>query len=321
VSRDLGAHGGLLGSVGAWLPIELLSSLGDLELIAKTAVDGVMSGLHRSRQPGFSLEFEDYRPHVVGSDPRWIDWNAYARSGRLLEKRFTGETTAPLHLLVDTSASMGEGRGAKRSPEGDAAQLPEVTKLCYAQWIAATLSWLALRQRDPVGVGLYAASLFDYVAPGTRTLQWHRILRCLEAARPASGTQLEQATESLRARALRRGMLAVLSDFYCDPQELLRALRPLVYRGQDLMLFQILSPRELEPQVGDARMWVDAETDRRIPVSSEYLERVYPGRLRAHLDSMRDAAGELGATYLMLDTREPLDLAVRAFLRFRRRRG
>jgi len=314
MSRELGAHGQPTAG-GNLLPPELLAGLESLELVARTAVDGTLSGLHRSRQRGFSLEFEDYRPYVPGAtDPRWIDWNAYARTGRLLEKRFAGETTAPLWVLLDTSASMA-GAEDLRSDE-------VVSKLCYAQWLAASLVWMALGQRDPVGVALFAESLFEFVRPGTRSGQWHRVLACIERAVPEAGTDLIGAAEALRARVTRRGILAVISDFYTDPKALAKALRPLTYTGHDLILFHVLGASELEPEWSEARnVWIDRETGERRTVSRQQIAEVYPERLAAHLGALTSQMGEIGADYVRLDTREPLDAALRRFLRFRRRRG
>src|SRR3990172_238531 len=116
----------------------VLAGLANLELVARTVVEGFIIGLHRSPRFGFSQEFAEYRPYAEGDDPRFIDWNVYARTDRTYIKRFQGETNSHLMILLDASASMGFGTTG-------------VSKLRYGQFLAASLAFLAARQHDAVG--------------------------------------------------------------------------------------------------------------------------------------------------------------------------
>jgi len=217
---------------GAGLDPSALEGLGDLELVARAAVDGFLSGLHRSLRFGFSLEFADYRPYVPGDDPRFIDWNAYARSGRSYLKRYVGETTTQLTLLLDASASMGVGSAG-------------VGKLRYAKLLCAALATLAARQHDPVGLIVFDSEIREQRPASARHGQLRALMHALERSEARSGTDFARAFELLRRRARRRGLVAVVSDFYGDPATWLEAVRPFAYRGHDVMLFQVLDPADL----------------------------------------------------------------------------
>jgi uncharacterized protein (DUF58 family) len=292
---------------GAWLDPSVLASLGDLELVSRAVVDGFLVGLHRSLRPGFSLEFADYRAYVPGDDPRFIDWNAFARTGRSYVKRYVGETTTPLMILLDASASMGVGSAG-------------VGKLRYAKFLCAALAVLAGRQHDPVGLLVFDTEIREQRAPTTRTGQVQRLLHILERTEARAGTDFAPAFELLRRRAGRRGLVAVVSDFYGDPTAWLEAVRPFAYRGGDVMLFQVLDPEELDPALAGPTQLVDVETRAELEVSPAAARGVRE-RMRRHIDALHGAAAEVGADCVLLPTSEPLDAALRAYLAFRRRRG
>jgi len=294
-------------SAARLLAPEVLAGLANLPLAARVAVEGTLVGLHRSPRLGFSQEFVEYRAYMEGDDPRFIDWNVYARTDRTVIKRFLGETNSHLMLLLDASASMGYGA-------------PGLSKFRYAQLLAASLAYLASRQHDAVGLLVFDEAVRELRAPSTRTGQLEGVLHLIERAAPAHRTDYRQPVERFRSHSARRGMVALLSDFYCDPAALIDSVRPLAFQGSDVMLFQILHPRELEPALRDGALLEDMETGEQVEVSAEYARRVYPARVRRHVQALRDAAAAAGADHLLLDTSQPLAVPLRQYLRFRERR-
>lgn len=286
---------------------EVLSGLANLSLAARAAVEGTLIGLHRSPQFGFSQEFVEYRAYMEGDDPRFIDWNVYARTDRTVVKRFLGETNSHLMLLLDASASMAFGA-------------PRLSKFRYAQLLAASLAYLASRQHDAIGLVVFDEAVREFRAPSARTGQLEGVLHLIDRAAPARRTDYRQPVERFRAHGARRGMVALLSDFYCDPVALIDSVRPLAFQGSDVMLFQILDPRELEPALRESAVLEDMETGELIEVSAEYARRVYPQRVRRHVQALRDAAAAAGADHLLLDTSQPLAVPLREYLLFRERR-
>jgi uncharacterized protein (DUF58 family) len=286
---------------------EVLAGLSNLDLIARSAVEGVMMGLHRSPRFGFSQEFAEYRSYAEGDDPRFIDWNVYARTDRTMVKRFLGETNSHLMLLLDASASMGFGK-------------PPVTKLRYAQMVAASLAYLATRQHDAVGCLVFDEKVRDFRPPSSRAGQLQSVLHALDAAEARTGTRFDSPFEEFRARSMRRGIVAVISDFYCDADELIRSVQPLAWRGQDIILVQILADEELEPAFANNVLLEDVETGAAVEVAPEYLREIYPARLQAHIAGIARAAAGIGADHVQVATSDRLDLVLRNYLLFRGRR-
>ena len=285
----------------------VLSRLSSIELVAKTVVDGFLTGLHRSPFFGFSLEFAEYRPYVPGDDPRFIDWNVYSRTDRTYLKRYLGETNSHLVILLDVSASMGYASNGVR-------------KIDYARFIAASLAYLSIKQHDAVGLIVFDEKVRGYRHPSTRPGHLHSILHLLETAEPATGTNIELPFDHFRQYVTRRGLVVVISDFYSDPEVVVKSVRPLAYQGQDMIFFHVLDPKELEPEFTGATLLEDMETGDQMEVSPDFARREYRNKLQAHIDGMRDATRGVGADYMVLDTSKPLDLLLREFLLFRQRR-
>ncbi|HZS52131.1 MAG TPA: DUF58 domain-containing protein [Bryobacterales bacterium] len=286
---------------------KILARLSTIELVAKTVVEGFVAGLHRSPTFGFSQEFAEYRPYVQGDDPRFVDWNVYARTDRTYLKRYLGETNTALVLLFDASNSMGY-------------RSTGVSKIEYARFLAASLAYLALHQHDAVSLILFDEKVRRYIPPSTRPGQLHGVLHAIEHAEPATRTNIQQPFEHFQQFLTKRGLVAVISDFYEQPERIIKAVRPLCYHGNDMMLFHILDPAELSPPLRDSALLEDMETGERMEVAPEYARGEYRKLIQSHIDNLRREAQGAGADYLLLDTSKPLDLALKEFLQFRYKR-
>ena len=289
------------------LPPATLASLANLELVARVAVEGFLTGLHRSPKFGFSQEFREYRAYVEGDDPRFVDWNVYARTDRTYIRRFEGETNTRLMILLDASASMGYSSH-------------DITKLQYAKFLAAALAYLAARQHDPVGLIVFDEEMRQYRPPTTRSGSLQGLIHAIDAVTPGGGTNLDKSFQSFREHLARRGLVAVISDLYCDPAAMTRAVQPLASRGHDIMIFQLLDPHEIKPQWRDAVVLEDVESKQLLNISPDYLAGPYLRRLEAHLASLRSVAASVGAHHALLPTENPLDDALRRYMLFRQRR-
>jgi uncharacterized protein (DUF58 family) len=286
---------------------EVLAGLKNLDLVARSVVEGVLIGLHRSPMFGFSQEFAEYRMYNEGDDPRFIDWNVYARTDRTYIKRFLGDTNSHLMILLDASASMGFGG-------------PPVSKLRYAQFLAASLAFLAARQHDAVGCMVFDEEVRDYREPSTRSGKMQGVLHCLDSATPSTGTRFDKPFDKFREQINRRGLVAVISDFYCDIDDLLAGVRPLAWQGQDVVLFQVLDGQELDPDFKANVLLEDLETGEAIEVEPQFMKDDYPQRIRSHIDALQKAAGGIGADHVLVNTADSLDVALRNYLLFRQRR-
>ena len=285
---------------------EVLARLGNLSLVARTVVEGFLVGLHRSPFFGFSQEFAEYRPYEVGDDPRFIDWNVYARTDRTYVKRFLGETNTHLMILLDASSSMDFGSA-------------ELSKLDYAKLLVASIAYLAARQHDAVGLLVFDEALREYRAPSSRTGQLAGLLHVLESVEARAGTDMDLPFQRFRELVGRRGMVMVVSDFYCDPASLLRSVKPLAARGQDVVLFQVMDPEELGLELIESTLLEDLESGEVMEVDPHYARGEYRERIEAHVNELKRTASQLGIDHLVLRTSDPLDPALRRYLLFRQR--
>ena len=288
------------------IPPALLSQLGSLDLIARTAVDGVLHGAHAADRPGFSQEFAEYRDYVPGDDLRFVDWNAYARTDRLYLKRFEGETNTRLTVILDASASMDAG-GA------------EPSKLVFATWLAAALIHIAGRQHDAAGLVTFNDHVLDDFAARSGVPQQRRLLHCLEGLNAAGGSDWNGAFAQVARRLGKRGIVAAVSDFYCEPAAFGRALKVLGTRGHDLIVFHLLDGAERAPGFRRNVTVRDAETSALLEVDVNDLRTGYRRRLAAHEAALRAEAGAARAHYVRMNADEPLDRALIGYLRFRAR--
>jgi len=287
---------------------QVLAGLSNLDLLARAVVEGFLTGLHRSPFFGFSQEFREYKAYAEGDDPRFVDWNVYARTERTYIKKFLGETNTRLVILLDVSASMGFGSGA-------------VTKLQYGKFLAATLAYLATRQHDAVGLIVFDDNVRNHLQPSSRPGHLQGVLHAIDRAEPGTGTDLTRPIERFREFEKGRGLVAVISDFYCDPEALLRGVRPLAYQGQDVVLFQLLDPQELKPELRESALLEDMESGETVEVSPSFMRARYREKIDAHISDLKREAIGARADHELVDITHPLDEALRSYLLFRQRRG
>lgn len=290
----------------------VLGAMSNLELVAKAVVEGFVIGLHRSPKFGFSQEFVEYRQYADGDDPRYIDWNVYARSDRTVIKRFKGETNSHLMLLLDTSASMGFG-------ENTPSDSP--SKLQYGKYLGASLAYLAARQHDAVGVMLFDDDVVEYRPPASKPGSLQGVIHTLDKAEASLGTDINQPMTRFREHIKKRGLVAVISDFYCDAEELLDNVRPLALHGQDVIMFHLLDKDELSPEIKQSTLYEDMETGQAIEVEPAFMQKAYRDKIQKHIASIEEAANGIRADHVLLDTSEPLDKALHNYLTFREKRG
>jgi uncharacterized protein (DUF58 family) len=277
----------------------VLSRIDNLELLARTVVEGFLQGLHGSPYLGLSMEFAEHRAYMQGDDIRKIDWRLFARTDRHYVKQYEAETNANFLALLDVSKSMSYGSGP-------------VSKLDYARFLAASLAYLSRRQRDRIGLFTFDTEIVERVRPSVRHLD--QVLHALERAVPGRPGALAGPLFTIASTLHRRGLLVLISDFYENPDKIVEALRPLAGQRHDLIVFHVLDPAELEFPFDKAASFEDLETGDRFPVVPDRLRDSYRQRMREHVaDVERKVVGQ-GAHYALLDTSKPLDIALFRYL-------
>jgi len=277
---------------------KILARIGDLDLLARTVVDGFINGLHRAPYFGASIDFAEHRGYVPGDDIRRVDWRLYARTDRYYVKQYEADTNTNFSVLLDVSRSMGfASRG--------------ISKLEYASYLSACLAYLAHRQRDRVGIVTFDSAVVEHVPPSAKhfDIVLHTLDRA-KAARPGGLRLVGDLAEHFK----RRSILALISDFYEDPDVVLDAIKPLRFRGNDLIVFHVLDPAELEFSYDDASAFQDLESGDQMPVVPEALAEEYRQLIRAHTTALAERFSEHRIDYTVLNTSAPLDYALFSYL-------
>jgi uncharacterized protein (DUF58 family) len=282
----------------------VLARIANLELIARTVVEGFINGLHRSPYLGLSLDFAEHRAYLPGDDIRRIDWRLYARTDRFYVKQFEADTNANFSLLLDISRSMTYGR------EG-------IPKLDYARFLAACLAYFSQKQRDRVGLATFDNDVVDYVPPAAG--HFDIVMHTLDRIRPGGAGNLRRPLEKLAENYRRRGILVVISDLYEEPVAVRDAVRRLRNRGNDLIVFHILDRAELDFPFQDAANFEDLESGVRIPVVPEQVRARYRDLVANHVAELQRLLTEDRVDYTLIDTSTPLDQALFSYLATRER--
>lgn len=277
----------------------VLGRIGNLELLARTVVNGFLTGLHRSPYLGFSTDFAEHRPYMPGDDIRRIDWRLFARSDRHYIKLFEAETNANFSILLDLSASMSYGSHS-------------LTKLDYARYLAACLAYFSSKQRDRVGMVTFDHEVVDFIPSSMKHLD--TILHTLDRATAGRPGSLEGPMLKITEMVGRKGILVIISDFYEDPAEVLAAIGPLRARGHDVIVFHVMDPAELEFPFEEASGFEDLETSEQIPVIPGKLRDDYITMVNNHLATLKKRFKDNRIDYALLDTSKPLDTALFQYL-------
>jgi uncharacterized protein (DUF58 family) len=284
-----------------FLAPEILARISSLELVARSVVEGFISGLHRSPHLGFSTDFAEHRQYMPGDDLRHLDWKLLARTDRYYIKKYEGDTNAQIHLLVDASASMGYASG-------------EVTKLQYAQYLASSLAYLGVRQHDSVGLGAFDEEMVEHVPASSRSGHLRTVLGVIERLAPGRGTALSEQLHRMAELLTRRGVVVLISDLYDEPDRLIEGLEHLRFRGNDVIVFHVMDRQEMDFDFDEPLVLEDSETEEQLHVLPDVLRDEYLRAIRAHVDALSEGAARNRIDYELLRTSEPLDRALFSYL-------
>jgi uncharacterized protein (DUF58 family) len=278
---------------------KILARIGNLELLARSVVDGFINGLHRAPFFGASIDFAEHRGYVAGDDIRRVDWRLYARTDRYYVKQYEADTNTNFTVLLDISRSMQFTSGG-------------VTKLEYGQFLAACLAFLAQRQRDRVGIITFDEEIVTHVPPSAK--HFNVVLLTLDRARAERPGRLSEPLKKMAEHFKRRGILLLISDFYDEPDEILEAIKPLRFLGNELIVFHVLDPREIDFAYDEASTFEDLETTEQMPVVPQSFRDQYRSMIQDHINALTTRFSEQRIDYTLVNTAEPLDRALFSYL-------
>jgi uncharacterized protein (DUF58 family) len=295
-----------------------LAALGHVEIVARWIVDGFMTGLHRSPRKGFSVEFADYRPYQPGDDLRFVDWKIAARADRWVVRQYEEETNLRATIVLDVSKSMAWSGDQLRSL-GHAAGPGRLTKLAYAEILTASLALLLIRQRDAVGLVRYDATVRSAVPPRARTGHWRRLLAALEEQGAGLASSAPVALTQAARLINRRGMIVLISDLLMEPADVERALKGLRAMGHDITVLHIMDPAERGLAGSGEALFVDPESDLRVPASVTDVRVAYRKTVDDVIAEWRTMLTASGVSYEVILTDQSFGVPLRRAFAARQR--
>lgn len=269
----------------------------NLSLRAKTVAEGFATGLHRSPLHGFSVEFSQYRPYVLGDDPRSLDWKLLARTDRCYIKQYEDETNRRCYIAIDQSRSMAYAATGYSKAE-------------YAKTLAATLAYYLNMQRDAVGIMTCGTPKSDYLPPRHRSGHLQQIMHLLGKESDGIESDLSKELSELAGLSRRRGLVVLLSDLLTDPETLYQPLGYLSGRGHELLIIRVLDKAEVDFSLDRSSMIQDMETGKEIYVDPAAASAVYRRRFEIHEQQLLDICHRRGARIVTITTDQPMDMAL-----------
>jgi uncharacterized protein (DUF58 family) len=295
-----------MAGTARYLDPAIIARLGTIDLKARTIVEGFLTGLHRSPYKGFSVEFAEYRQYLPGDDLATLDWKVFARSDKHFVKKYEEETNLTCHLLLDVSGSMGYASG-------------EVTKLQYASYLTGALAYLMHRQRDSFGLIAFDDSISTLLPASARSSHLRMVLLALERLKAGAGTNVAKPLRDLATAVRKRGMVVLVSDLLDEPASILEGLKHFRYRGTEVIVFHVLDPYELKFPFEQAARFRDMETHEEVMAVPGSIRADYIKTIEDRIGYYRRELGLAGIDYCLLDTSQPLELGLMAYLMTRRR--
>lgn len=284
-----------------------LSKLANMELVARSAVEGFFTGMHPSPFHGFSVEYSDHRQYHSGDELKFVDWKVFGRSDKLYIKRFQQETNTTVYILLDNSKSMSfAGKGS-------------VSKSRYGSFLAAALSYLMLSQGDSTSLVLFSDKIVKRVPAHSKRTHLNVILAALQHNKPAGQTNLANVLHAIAETSKSRGIVVLISDLLDDEGSIFKGLSHLKFLRHDVIIFQLLDHQEINLDYEGLIQFEDLETKDKIRAFPQSVKQTYRQRVEEFLDEIEKTAGRSNVDYCLIDTSEPLDRALIAYLARRKR--
>ena len=286
-----------------YLDPRTLAKLEGLELRARLIVEGYVAGMHRSPYQGFSVEFAEHREYVPGDDLRYVDWKVFGKTDKYYLKQYEEETNLISYLLLDTSESMRyQSSGSPMS------------KLEYAQCVAASLAYLVLQQQDSVGLVTYDKEIRALIRPGSNASHLKQLLHVMSESVAERKTATGAIFHDLAERLKKRGVVLILSDFFDDVSSMLAGLKHFRHRRYEVVLFHVLDPAELDFPFSGSTMFKGLEGWPDVLAEPRSLRKAYLAEFDRYVRSLKAGCREQHMDYVQLRTDQPLDVALASYL-------
>ncbi len=317
-----------------YLDPSVVARLSNMELKAKMVVEGFIAGLHKSPYHGFSVEFAEHRQYMPGDDLKHLDWKLLGKTDRYYIKRFEEETNLKSYFLLDISRSMnfssaGSGLSLSRKKlfkkvfSKNENNIPvsgaSLTKLEYASYLAASLAYLMLLQRDAISLTTYDTQIRTYIPPHSTKANLQLILKTLSKINSINETGTAKCLNEIADKVKRRGLIIIFSDFFDEQKDVINALKHFRYNKNEVILFQILDPVELTFLEGSPVTLKDMETHEEMFSQPFAMQKAYQDAIREFIEKYKTECIKNNIDYTLLSTSTPFDTALLSYLNKRKK--
>jgi len=292
--------------VKSFLNPEVIAKIENLELRARMIVEGFMIGLHRSPYHGFSVEFSEHRPYMQGDSLKNLDWKVYAKSEKFFIKQYEEETNLICHIFLDVSSSMNFKYSSR------------ITKFDYATTLAAALSYIMINQQDAVGLAIYSDHIHSYLPPKSNIVYLKTLFKELANTIPSGNTNTSNCIDSIVNKIDKRGLTIIISDFFDFPSKsendivdsIMTTLKHIHYKKNEIIVFQILDPIEMNFGFDRDSIFIDLETKDEITTQPYLIQKAYQDAMKDFLNKLKTECLNYGIQYNLIETTTPFDRAL-----------
>ena len=284
----------------------VLKKLSSMTLRARYVVEGIVAGIHQSPLRGASLEFAQHRQYVSGDELKYLDWKIYGRTDRFYIKQYEEETNLKAYSIIDTSHSMGYASGA-------------VSKLQYATYLSAALTYLMIKQRDSAGLITFSNEILDFIPPRNFNAHMHYIMNALDSLTSSGRTNFQSCMQDIGKRIKKRSLLILFSDMLDEPEEIIKSLKFFPYLKNDLIVFHILDPGEIYLKEEGQVEYIDMESRMKLSTRPEVIRKEYNKNIKNYLSTIERSLRLHKIDYYFITTDTPLDKAISLFMEGRKK--
>ena len=289
-----------------YLSNEAISKLENLQIKAKKVVEGFIVGLHKSPYHGFSVEFSDHRAYGPGDEIRHIDWKLWAKTNRFFVKRYEEETNLKAHLIIDQSNSMAYSSHS-------------ITKLEYSKILAASFSYMLIKNQDAVGMYLFDSKVKKSILPRSTRSHLSVLLSEMEKITPQKDTNIARSLHECADKTNKKGLVILISDLMDEQEDVLTGLKHFLYKGHEVIVFHILDPQEINFDFDERVRFKDLELGTDIITDPRQIKQTYQENMNKFIDFYRQNCGKNRIDYIQISTNQPLDTALTEYLAKRKK--
>ena len=285
---------------------KIVSNLNNLMLKARVIVEGFMVGIHRSPFHGFSVEFSEHKGYDIGDDIKHLDWKLWAKTDKYYIKQFEEETNLQCHVFLDTSKSMSYNSH-------------EISKIQYAQILTAGLGYLIINQQDSLGLTLFDKKIRTLIPPKSSKSHLKTVISVLSKIVCGPETEISKVLHKGAEMIHKKGLIILISDLFDNPKHVIESLKHFRYKKNEVIVFHLLDPQELELKYNEQIMFEDLETKEQILTEPWHIQKIYKKEIRSFLNYYQNECRKNKISYNLLPTNIPLDYALSEFLNKRKK--